>query len=200
MYVAMVLDAPSDRTAGEDATQITSKTCNEPIIDKNIQIRIVGPSIGIVMYRWTFHQLAPSIAAASVSSLGTLDSPARNRMSAKPVYFHVRMNSIVQITTGRLDSHPVIRPPRPTESSNVSVTLPRRSSSDHMMPTVTSAITYGTKTSSRKNDRPRNWRFNRSAMPSANGPWISSEPTRMSALLRNASMKMGSLNAPYGPK
>ena len=101
------------------------------------------------------------------------------------------MNSIVQMTTCRFDSHPVIRPPRPTESSRVSVTLPRRSSSDHMMPTVTSAITYGTKTSSRKTARPRNWRFSSSAMPSANGPWISSEPTRMIALLRNASMEDG---------
>src|SRR4051794_3500422 len=98
MYVAMVLDAPSDRTAPEEATQITSNTCSEPIIDRNAQIRMVDPSSGMVTYRWICHQLAPSIAAASVSSAGTFDRPARNKMMAKPVYFQVRMNSIVQMT------------------------------------------------------------------------------------------------------
>jgi hypothetical protein len=48
MYVAIVFDAPNERIEGTDTTQMTSKTCNEPIIDKKIQIRIVGPSNGIV--------------------------------------------------------------------------------------------------------------------------------------------------------
>ena len=33
----MLLDAPSERTAGDEATQITSKTCSDPIIERNAQ-------------------------------------------------------------------------------------------------------------------------------------------------------------------
>src|SRR5256885_17212103 len=107
----MLLEAPSDRTAGVEATQSTSNTCSEPIIDRNIQMRIVDPSIGIVTCRWLCHQLAPSIAAASMSSSGMFARPARERMMANRVYVQVRMNSIVQMTTGRLESHPVGKGP-----------------------------------------------------------------------------------------
>ncbi len=64
-----------------------------------------------------------------------------------------------------------------------------------MMPTVTSASTYGTNTSSRNTVRPRKRRLSSSATPSAIGPWTSSEPTTMMALLRSASRKIGSWKA-----
>src|SRR5262245_33363231 len=98
----MLLEAPSERTASDEVTQITSNTCNEPIIDRNAHVRIVDPSIGIVTCHWVCHQLAPSIAAASVRSSGMFAKPARKRMRAKPTYFQVKMNSIVQMTTCRL--------------------------------------------------------------------------------------------------
>src|SRR5215475_11920698 len=105
MYVAMVLEAPSDRTDAWEVTHGMSNSCNEPMIDRNIQIRMVGPSSGMVICRWICHQLAPSIAAASVNSSGMFDRPARKRMSAKPVYFQVSTNRNVQMTTLRLASH-----------------------------------------------------------------------------------------------
>src|SRR5258705_4347002 len=71
----------ADELAGPPPVTIhtTSNSCIEPIIDRKIQIRIVGPSSGIVILRWACHQLAPSIAAASCSSSGTFCRPARNR-------------------------------------------------------------------------------------------------------------------------
>ena len=67
-YVAMVVDAP----AGPPPVMIhgRSKSCNEPIIDKKIQMRIVGPSNGSVTIRVVCHGVAPSSAAASRNSPG----------------------------------------------------------------------------------------------------------------------------------
>ena len=55
-------------------------------------MRIVGPSSGSVMYRWICQYEAPSIAAASDSSSGMPWRPARNRITANPMYFQVRMH------------------------------------------------------------------------------------------------------------
>ena len=72
-----------------------SKSWSEPIIDRNAQIRMVGPSSGMVMRRWVCHQVAPSSAAASLRSGETPWSPARNRMIAKPMYFQVSTTKTV---------------------------------------------------------------------------------------------------------
>jgi hypothetical protein len=49
-----------------------SNSWSDPIIDRNAQVRIVGPSSGIVMLRCTCHQVAPSSCAASYKSSGML--------------------------------------------------------------------------------------------------------------------------------
>ena len=61
-----------------------SKSCSEPIIDRKHQVRIVGPSSGIAIRRWTCHQLAPSSCAASNRSVGTPCRPARKSRIARP--------------------------------------------------------------------------------------------------------------------
>ena len=70
-------------------TQTRSKSCSEPMIDKKIQIRIVGPISGSVMRRVNCHPEAPSILAASMSSFGMPCRPARKMITAKPMYFQV---------------------------------------------------------------------------------------------------------------
>ena len=47
-----------------------SKSWSEPIIDRNAQVRMVGPSSGIVIRRCVCHQLAPSICGGLVELLG----------------------------------------------------------------------------------------------------------------------------------
>ena len=42
-----------------------SNSCRDPMIDRNAQMRMVGPSSGSVMRHWVCQKLAPSIAAAS---------------------------------------------------------------------------------------------------------------------------------------
>src|SRR5690625_7265085 len=37
-----------------------SNSCSDPIMDRKAQVRIVGPSSGIVILRCTCHQVAPS--------------------------------------------------------------------------------------------------------------------------------------------
>ena len=61
------------------------------------------------------------------------------------------------------------------------------------MPTTTSAITYGTKMSTRMSDCPRILRLSSRASSSATGPWISSDITTMNALWPSASWKSGSV-------
>ena len=56
------------------------------------------------MVRWICQYDAPSIAAASESSSGMPCSPARNRMTAKPMYFQVMITISVQIATFGSDS------------------------------------------------------------------------------------------------
>ena len=61
------------------------------------------------------------------------------------------------------------------------------------VPTTTSAITYGTKMSTRMIDCPRILRLSSSASRIATGPWSSSDITTMKALCPSASWKVGSV-------
>ena len=72
-----------------------SKSWIAPIIDRNPQVRMVGPSSGTVIRRWTCHHDAPSIWAASISSSGTPCSPARKSSTARPRYFQVSTTKTV---------------------------------------------------------------------------------------------------------
>ena len=78
MYVAMVFDA----LAGPPPVMIQtrSNSCSEPMIDRKIQIRIVGPSSGSVdVPRGPASGVAPSIAAASRSSGGIALQPGEQQ-------------------------------------------------------------------------------------------------------------------------
>ena len=65
------------------------------MIDRKIQIRIVGPSSGSVMCAASAQLVAPSIAAASCSSRGMPCRPASSRMIPKPMYFQVMTTNSV---------------------------------------------------------------------------------------------------------
>ena len=69
------------------STQTMSKSWIVPMTDRNMLIRMVGPSSGSVTCRNACQALAPSVAAASVSSCGMLCRPARKRIMWKPKYF-----------------------------------------------------------------------------------------------------------------
>ncbi len=75
--------------------QTSSKSCSEPITDRKIQIRMVGPSSGSTTLVVVCQAEAPSRAAASRNSVGTPWSPARNRMMPKPRYFQVETTNRV---------------------------------------------------------------------------------------------------------
>ena len=51
-------------------THTMSKSWSDPMIERNAQIRMVGPSSGSVMYHWVCHQLAPSICGGLAELLG----------------------------------------------------------------------------------------------------------------------------------
>ena len=59
------------------STQTMSNSWMVPMTDRNTLIRIVGPSSGRVTCRNACQALAPSVTAASVSSLGMPCRPAR---------------------------------------------------------------------------------------------------------------------------
>ena len=60
---------------------------------------------------------------------------------------------------------------------------------------MTSAMTYGAKNTSRRIERPRNRRLSMSAIPSANGIWITSDRTMITVLWLTAPRKTGSARA-----
>jgi hypothetical protein len=53
-------------------------------------MRMVGPSSGTVISLWVCQYDAPSTAAASDNSSGMFCIPARNKITAKPMYFQAR--------------------------------------------------------------------------------------------------------------
>ena len=80
-----------DALAGPPSVMIhtRSNSCSEPMIDRKIQIRIVGPSSGSTMWRVVFHGVAPS-SRGRLPQLGRdACSPASSRMIPKPMYFQV---------------------------------------------------------------------------------------------------------------
>ena len=64
----------------------------------------------MVIRRWTCHQLAPSIWAASTTSAGMPWSPARNSSTARPRYFQVSTTSTVQSAKSGVPSQPCSGP------------------------------------------------------------------------------------------
>ena len=48
-YDLLSPNALMDKAVGETVTQIMSKTCSEPMIDRNAQMRIVGANSGSVL-------------------------------------------------------------------------------------------------------------------------------------------------------
>ncbi len=83
--------APDDRTRGRTAAAT-------PMIDRNAQMRIVGPSSGSVMRALDLPVGgAVDLRRPRTSSWGMPWRPARKRMTAKPMYFHVMIAIRVQI-------------------------------------------------------------------------------------------------------
>ena len=76
--IAIVFDALSGPPPV--MTQIMSNSWRAPMIERKIETRIVGPSRGNVTCRNACRLSAPSIRAASSSSLGMPCSPASIRI------------------------------------------------------------------------------------------------------------------------
>jgi len=121
------------------------------MIDKKAQMRMVGASSGRVINLWVCQYDAPSTAAASDNSSG-ICMPARSKITAKPTYFQVRMSIKVQIASWGLASQSCASQSRPIDL-NRSLTAPFVWSMRlQLVPAMTSAITYGTKMSTRMID------------------------------------------------
>ena len=114
------------------------------MIDRKTETRMVGPSSGRVTYRNACRRSAPSIRAASLSSLGMPWSPASIRIMWKPKYFHEMITNIVIITNVASPSQSWTRTSSPdARDSAESTKACGWSSSRNMMPVTASDSTYG---------------------------------------------------------
>ncbi len=130
-----------DATYWPQMIQTRSNSCSEPMIDRNAQMRMVGPISGRTMWRWICQYEAPSMAAASLSSSGMPWSPARNRITAKPMYFHVMMISSVQMASAGSEIQSARRAPSPIFSRAPFSAPPDCSMRPQPRPTTTSEMT-----------------------------------------------------------
>ena len=190
-YVAIVAVA----SAGPPwvSTQIMSKHWIEPIMDRNAQVRIVGPSSGIVIRHCVCHQEAPSSWAASWSSSETPCMPARKSSTARPRYFQVSTRSTIHRAYSGVPSQPCSGGVSPIRAVKASM-KPYCGCSSWSQTTaaMTSASTYGTKMIVRSRPWPRIFRLSRSAMATPSGSWSRIEPTTMTMLWPTALRKTSS--------
>src|SRR5664279_4171181 len=155
MYVAMVEVPAVEETYWPQMMYTRSKSCIEPMTDRNAQTRIVGPSSGRVIQRWICQYEAPSMAAASYSSSGMLWIPASIRITAKPMYFQEMITINVQMAMFGSAIQSTLNAPSPIFVRRVLTAPWYWSMRPQPVPTITSLITYGMKMSTRITERPR---------------------------------------------
>ena len=160
------------------------------MIERKTETRIVGPSSGSVTWRNACQRSAPSISAASSSSLRDALEPGQHQD-------HVEAEVLPRDDHEQREHHEARRrraSPGPGRRGRPPSAPCRRSacgwsSSRKTMPVTTSERTYGRKNSSRNMARPRNRRLSITASASENGIWIASDRTMTSTLLPIAARK-----------
>ena len=112
-----------------------------------------------------------------------------------PKYFHVMMKNRAYMTVRGSASHGWYMSGCPTAVRALSTRPFGWSIRLQTIAVMTSAMTYGAKNTSRRTVRPRKRRLSISASPSANGIWMTSDSTTMSALCPTAPRNTWSVSA-----
>ena len=170
-----------------------SKSCSEPMIDRNTQIRMVGPSSGSVIVPLGLPPAGAVDRGGLVQLLGNaLQAGEEQDDRETEVLPGQDDDAASRARTSGSASQPCTRPPRPTASQQASTRRRGCRISSHMMPAMTSASTYGTKMSVRRTPWPRKLRLSSRAMARPSGQLDQrATPTTMISVVRSASMKTG---------
>ena len=143
-----------------------SNSCSEPMIDRKIQIRIVGPSSGSVTRRVVCQDVAPSIAAASRSSSGIALEPGEQEDDPEADVLP-RDHDEQRVEDDARRPATAARARRGRRPQDASTKPSGWRSCSQITAVIASDSTYGANTTSRRNARPRSRRLSSSASADA---------------------------------